>query len=300
MFIYIVRRSSPWSPCSSSSASSTFALFYAAPIDPARLTCGKNCTPAIRRGATARPSASTSRRGAVRRTSSRASSSGVTTRTTRQLRKANPETDHPLPGTVPGLLAAADTRSVSSMISEAWPVTLSLAIGAFVLWMVVGVGGGIIAALSEGRFAGPRHRRVALIGFSLPTFFIGLLLLQLPRHQVAAGSHPRATSPFTDNPVAVVPGPDPALDHPRRRLRRQLRPAHPRLHARDHERGLHPHGPRQGRRERAVVVSHGLRAALTPIVTVAGLDLGGLLGGAIITETVFNLQRPGHGRPCSR
>ena len=54
-------------------------------------------------------------------------------------------------------------------------------------------------------------------------------------------------------------------------------------------RGLHPHGPRQGcPGERRSSVAHGLRAALTPIVTAAGLDLGGLLGGAIITEQVFN------------
>jgi len=50
----------------------------------------------------------------------------------------------------------------------------------------------------------------------------------------------------------------------------------------------------KGLSERRVVMKHGLRSALTPIVTLLGLDLGGLLGGAIITETVFNLQGLGN------
>ncbi len=50
----------------------------------------------------------------------------------------------------------------------------------------------------------------------------------------------------------------------------------------------------KGLSERRVVMKHGLRASLTPIVTILGLDLGALLGGAIITETVFNL--PGIGQ----
>jgi peptide/nickel transport system permease protein len=50
----------------------------------------------------------------------------------------------------------------------------------------------------------------------------------------------------------------------------------------------------KGLKERKVVVKHGLRSALTPVVTMFGLDLGGLLGGAIITETVFNLQGIGN------
>jgi peptide/nickel transport system permease protein len=50
----------------------------------------------------------------------------------------------------------------------------------------------------------------------------------------------------------------------------------------------------KGVKERTVIRRHGLRAALTPIVTAAGLDLGGLLGGAIISEKVFNVQGLGY------
>jgi peptide/nickel transport system permease protein len=50
----------------------------------------------------------------------------------------------------------------------------------------------------------------------------------------------------------------------------------------------------KGLPERTVVLKHGLRASLTPVVTMFGMDLGTLLGGAIITETVFNLQGLGH------
>ena len=60
-------------------------------------------------------------------------------------------------------------------------------------------------------------------------------------------------------------------------------------------RGLHPHGASQGPvRAQGRSLKHGLRAGLTPIVTIFGLDLAGLLAGAIITETIFNL--PGIGQ----
>lgn len=62
--------------------------------------------------------------------------------------------------------------------------------------------------------------------------------------------------------------------------------------------GLHPHGSRQGPVGKRVIYRHGLRAALTPVVTMFGVDLAGVLGGLFITETVFNL--PGIGQYAVR
>ena len=64
--------------------------------------------------------------------------------------------------------------------------------------------------------------------------------------------------------------------------------------ARDARRGLHPHGAGEGPPERTVIFKHGLRASLTPIVTMFGLDIALLVGGAVITESVFNIQGLGY------
>ena len=80
----------------------------------------------------------------------------------------------------------------------------------------------------------------------------------------------------------------------RRVVRGDLRALPARQPARDDVRGLHPDRARQGPARAAVVFKHGVRSAITPIVTILGLDLGILLGGAILTETVFNI--PGVGR----
>ena len=71
-------------------------------------------------------------------------------------------------------------------------------------------------------------------------------------------------------------------------------PYDPLLHAGGDPAGLHPHCPGEGQKEYKIIISHALRNALIPIVTVIGLQFGALLGGAIMAETVFAI--PGLGR----
>ena len=88
-----------------------------------------------------------------------------------------------------------------SLIARSAPVTFWLAIGSFVLWMVAGIGLGIVAALRRGRWPDRVIMGVSLIGYSLPSFFIGLLLIFFVIIELGlAAVPPHYVSPF-ENPV---------------------------------------------------------------------------------------------------
>jgi peptide/nickel transport system permease protein len=175
----------------------------------------------------------------------------------------------------------------------ALPVTLSLAIGAAVLWLVGGVSVGVLSALRRGTLFDRFSMGVALAGVSLPIFFTGLISLELFSYKWPI--FPNVTYvPITTNPALwarnlVLPWVTLAF-------------LYAALYARLTRAGmLETMGEdfirtarAKGLRERNVVVRHGLRAALTPILTIFGMDLGLLLGGAILTETTFSL--PGLGQ----
>ena len=88
--------------------------------------------------------------------------------------------------------------------------------------------------------------------------------------------------------------PDPAVDHAGARHRRRLYAPHAHLDARGDERGLPAHGAGEGAEGAKIVYRQGLRAASTPIVTQFGIDVGALIGGAVITEQVFGLPGLGY------
>ncbi len=287
MFYYILRRLISVVAMLFLITATTFALFFASPIDPAQYTCGKNCTPTILEGN--RKALGYDQPVTVQYGKFVAGLFvGRDFPDNAELRESNPEQVVHCAAPCLGY-SPSQHRTINEMVAEAWPVSLSIAIGAFTLWMLIGVGGGITAALNKGRWPDRTIVGAALVGFSLPTFFVGLILLTFPAIKWGWVPIPNYV-PFFENPAVLGAQPDPAVDHARLLLRRQLRAAHPRLHDRDAQRGLHPHRARQGRDPGRVVFRHGLRAATTPIVTAAGLDLGGLLGGAIITESVFSMH----------
>jgi peptide/nickel transport system permease protein len=191
-------------------------------------------------------------------------------------------------------------EDVTSIITKAMPVTISVALGAFVLFLVVGVLLGIYAALRRGRWQDRTAMGAALIGYSFPSFFIGLVLLYfvvfLPP-QLFDGwqllPYPKWT-PLTENPAAWLE----ALILPWITLALLYAAFYARLTRNQMLETLGEDYIRtarsKGLSERTVIFKHGLRAGLTPIVTAAGLDLAFLLGGAVIVEQVFAL--PGLGR----
>jgi peptide/nickel transport system permease protein len=269
----------------------TFALFFASPIDPARYTCGKNCTPTILEGN--RKSLGYDKPVLVQYGHFVSGLFvGRDFPDNDELKASNPEQIVHCPAPCLGY-SPSQHRTINEMVAEAWPISLSIAIGAFILWMIVGVGGGIIAALNKGKWQDRGIVGSALVGFSLPTFFVGLVLLTFPA--IKWGLVPIPTwVPFTDNPWRWAQN----LILPWITLAFFFAASYVRLTraymietmSEDYIRTANAKGVAKW----AVIFRHGLRAVLTPIVTAAGLDLGGLLGGAIITESVFSMHGLGY------
>ena len=178
------------------------------------------------------------------------------------------------------------------LISNA-PVTLSLAIGASVLWLIGGVSVGVLSALRRGSIFDRFSMGIALAGVSLPVFFTGLIALELFSYKwpIFPDVHyvPLTTNPLLWARNLVLPWVTLAFLYAAL-YARLTRAGMLETMGEDYIRTARA----KGLAERKVVVKHGLRAALTPIITIFGLDLGLLLGGAILTETTFSL--PGLGQ----
>ena len=185
-------------------------------------------------------------------------------------------------------------NAVLPEILDRLPVTLSLAAGASIIWLLTGVATGVLSALRRGSAFDRASMSVALAGVSLPIFFTGLASLAFfsynLRWTAAGGSYTSITS----NPAMwaydlLLPWITLAFLYAAG-YARLTRAGMLETMGEDYIRTARA----KGLRERDVVVKHGLRAALTPIVTIFGLDLGLLLGGAILTESTFSL--PGLGK----
>jgi len=184
-------------------------------------------------------------------------------------------------------------QPVWPMMVSALPVTISLAIGASILWLVGGVAIGVISALRRGTLFDRFSMGVALAGVSLPIFFTGLVSLALFSYKWPIFPNVHFVS-FTQNPFLwarnlVLPWVTLAFLYAAL-YARLTRAGMLETMSEDYIRTARA----KGLNERTVIVRHGLRAALTPIITIFGMDLGALLGGAVLTETTFSL--PGLGQ----
>lgn len=174
------------------------------------------------------------------------------------------------------------------------PVTFSLAIGAAVLWVVAGVSVGVISALRRGSFFDRLSMGTALAGVSLPIFFTGMLSLVVFSYGLGWTPPGGSWTDFSENPGQWAYN----LLLPWITLAFLFAATYARLTragmletmGEDYIRTARA----KGLHERDVVVKHGLRAALTPILTLFGIDFGLLIGGAILTETTYTL--PGLGQ----
>ncbi|MDP9270298.1 MAG: ABC transporter permease [Chloroflexota bacterium] len=260
-----------------------FFLFNLLPGDPARLTCGKACTPVVieqnrhRLGLDQPPV-----------TQYVNFVTGIFVG-----RTFSADSPQPIKCNAPCLgYSFNQHEEVMSLIARAAPVTFWLAIGAFIMWIIAGISLGIVAALSRGRWPDRLIMTISLIGYSLPSFFIGLVLIFFVIIKWQLLPFPAYVSPF-DNPGQffqtmllpwIVLATLNAAFYMRLTRNQVLE-----VLGDDYVRTARA----KGLPERVVVVKHALRAGLTPIVTAAGLDLAYLLGGAIISENIFSL--PGLG-----
>jgi peptide/nickel transport system permease protein len=188
---------------------------------------------------------------------------------------------------------------VLDQILDNLPATISLAIGGVVVWLTLGLSIGILSAV--------RHRTVfdrlaiglSLVAISAPVYWLGLVALYLfaPNFGVfglgfVGGQG--AYVPFSESPAEWAQ----SLILPWFVLATTFAAIYARLLRGSLLEVLNEDYIRtaraKGLNERTVVLRHGVRSAITPIVTVLGLDIGILLGGAILTESVFNI--PGIGR----
>ncbi len=185
---------------------------------------------------------------------------------------------------------------VRDAILERLPATISLAFGALVLWLTVGIVVGVISATRPGTWLDRLAMGGALIAISAPVYWLGLVALYLLSEDIGVlpilpgqGSYVGLTEDpwrwFTSLllPWCVLASGYAAI------YARLLRATMIETLSQDYIRTARA----KGLRRRRVVLRHGLRGAITPIVTAAGLDLGAILGGAILTERVFNI--PGLG-----
>ncbi|WP_327580972.1 ABC transporter permease [Nonomuraea sp. NBC_00507] len=174
------------------------------------------------------------------------------------------------------------------------PVTISLAIGAALIWVAVGIGVGVLSALRRGSFFDRLSMGTALAGVSLPIFFTGMITLVFFSYGLGWTAPGGAYVPFTQNPALWAYD----LLLPWITLAFLFAAGYARLTragmletmGEDYIRTARA----KGLREREVIVKHGLRAALTPILTLFGIDFGLLIGGAVLTETTYTL--PGLGQ----
>jgi peptide/nickel transport system permease protein len=184
-------------------------------------------------------------------------------------------------------------QEVTPLLLEELPVTLSLAVGAAVLWLLIGVSTGVISALRRGSLLDRAVMSTALAGVSLPPYFTGLVSSAIFVYWL--GWLPQAQYvPITESPWDWFV----QLLLPWFTLAFLFAATYARLTRANMLETLGEDYIRtaraKGLEERTVIGKHALRSGLTPIVTVFGLDFGVLLGGAILTETVFNLRGIGY------
>jgi len=189
-------------------------------------------------------------------------------------------------------------QSVNSVLAAAFPITLSLVVGAAILWIIIGVLTGVLSAVRARSLADRTFTGLALLFYSMPTFVLGLLFLlvfyyELTIHGLAlfpgSGYTPFTTNPFQWFRGLILPWFTLALVSAAT-YTRLTRGSMLDVMGEDYIRTARA----KGLSERRVIFRHSLRAALTPVVTQFGLDVGILLGGAVITEVVFGMPGLGY------
>jgi len=254
----------------------TFMLFYAVPRDPARIACGKVCTPE-----------------------------------TLEVIRHNMGITDPLPVQYWHWLSAifagreytgfghcnapclgysfVNREPVLSTVLDRFPTTASLAVGSAVVFLIFGIGTGMLAAVKQGKAVDKIASSSSLVASSMQIYFVGPVALYFLVYQLHLLDQPSYT-PFTQNPASwfnglLVPWLVLALiwtANYTRMTRSQL----VETLSEDYVRTARA----KGLSRRNVFFRFAWRGAMGPIVTIFGIDMGTLLGGAMITEKTFSLQ----------
>ncbi|MFG2479119.1 ABC transporter permease [Streptomyces fagopyri] len=260
-----------------------YLVFYVAPGDVAQITCGPRCSPA------------------------------QVHQVSEQLRLGDPlylRYWHFLQGIVVGHdystgtslqhcgapclgLSYQSDQQVTHLIWTKLPVTLSLVLGAMALWLVLGVGTGVLSAWRRGRVTERVLTGVTLAGTATPVFVIGLVLMIVVCGQLQWLPFPQYVA-LTEDPEQwawnlLLPWLAFALIEAAK-YARLTRASMLETLAEDHVRTFRAYGVG----ERSIIGRHALRGAVAPVIALNANDVGSAIGGAVLTETMFGL--PGLGR----
>jgi peptide/nickel transport system permease protein len=183
-------------------------------------------------------------------------------------------------------------QAVWPVLTDRFPVTLGLALGAAVLWLILGVAAGVLSALKRGTLWDRGAMLIALSGVSLPIYFTGMLSLSIfvfglhwfdgqyvPLDESFGGWFGGMILPWITLAFLYA-----AM------YARITRATMMEILGEDYIRTARA----KGLKEQTVIGKHAMRSTMTPILTMLGMDLGALIGGAILTETTFSL--PGLGQ----
>jgi peptide/nickel transport system permease protein len=264
----------------------TYIMFFASPIDPGRFACGKSCPPSL-----------------IKQTDKQLGFDkpwpvqwkdfvvgvvkGRSYPEDAALRKSAPELIADCPAPCLGY-SKVNSETVVQELKDKIPVSASIAFLAFFLWIVGGVIFGAIAALTKGSIIDRGVVGTSLVFYAFPTFWIGLFLIEFPAIKWGWVPVPSYTS-IADGGVLTwlsnlfLPALTLALFYMAGYVR-ITRAFVLESMSEDYLRTAKA----KGLPAKKILYKHTMRAALTPIVTMAGLDLAGVLGGAVITEQVFN------------
>ncbi|WP_329570557.1 ABC transporter permease [Streptomyces sp. NBC_01361] len=184
-------------------------------------------------------------------------------------------------------------QQVTQLILTKLPATASLALGAMVLWLILGVGTGVLSAWRRGRPTERILTGITLAGTATPVFVIGLLLMIVVCGQLQWLPFPQYV-PFTDDPEQwawnlLLPWLSLALIEAAK-YARLTRASMLETLAEDHVRTFRAYGVG----ERSVIGRHALRGAVAPVIALNANDFGSMFGGAVLSETLFGI--PGLGR----
>ncbi|MFE4368832.1 ABC transporter permease [Streptomyces sp. NPDC056835] len=260
-----------------------YALFYLVPGDPARLACGERC--------------STQQVTQVRERLGLDASvftqyghflQGIFAGRDYSTGTAVLHCDAPCLG-----FSYKTDQQVTQLILERVPATLSLALGAMVIWLVIGVGTGLLSALRRGGITERALTVLTLAGTGTPVFILGLLLLMVVCAYLRWLPFPSYV-PLTQDPEQwawnlLLPWLTLGLFESAK-YARLTRGSTLETLAEDHIRTFRAYGVG----ERAVVGRHALRGAVPPVIALNANDLGTVVGGAVLTETLFGI--PGIGK----
>jgi peptide/nickel transport system permease protein len=178
-------------------------------------------------------------------------------------------------------------RPVIDEIARRFPATLELTLGALLLSLVIAIPVGVFSATRRNSFGDLVARVVSLIGLSIPNFFLGILLILLfavTLNWLPAGGYTPAETDFGAHlshlilPIITLGTSMAAV------TMRMTRSAMLEVLRQDYVRTAHAKGLLQ----RDVTLTHALRNALVPVVTVVGIQVGSLLGGTVVVERIFS------------